>query len=363
MGRVLVTYAGRSPALNFCRSLRISGEDFFILGVDDNKFSVNWAEADEKLLVPPSSHPDYLKIINHLIDKYKIEFLYASKSNDELLLFSENREKLNAKVFFPSKEDVLLFENKWETYKHLTEKDICSVPITFLIHNEDELKSKMDELSDNGSKEIWIRRIYGSGGAGSIATSDYQLAKAWIDRNDGWGKFSISEKLTDKTLTWSAIWNNGELVASQIRERLYWEFADRAPSGVTGVTGAQKLVFDASIDELSLKIVRSMTESPNGVIGIDFTRDSSGKPFLTEIQASRLYTSTYFMSKCGVNFPYMLYKLAMGKTIAPEEKNCNADDSLVWLKYVENFPCLITQEEIDAKEKDMEKFLEEISNG
>lgn len=360
MSRILVTSAGRSPALNFCRSLRLSGEDIFILGIDTNKYSILWAEADEKLVVPSCDHPNYIQILNGLIDKYKIDYIYPSKSDRELMLISENREKIKAKVFLPYKQDVRLFEDKWETYKRLKELNIVRLPETHLIYDENQLRIEMKKLSKDWTEEIWIRRIYGSGGAGSIATNDFELARAWINRHDGWGKFSISKKLTKKTLTWSALWKDGELITYQIRERLYWEFADRAPSGVTGITGGQHTIQDKNIDILSEKIVRSLSEKPNGVIGIDFTRDENGQIYLTEVQASRLYTSTNFMAKCGLNLPYILYKLALDKEITPEERNVKIDENLVWLKYVENFPMLTTTQIINDSVHYSEEIIKEI---
>lgn len=355
MNRVLVTYAGRTPGLNFCKSLRLAEEEFFILGIDTNKYSILWAEADEKLLVPECESEEYIDLINKLVEKYNIDFIYSSKSNKELLIFSENREKLKAKVFFPEKEEVRLFEDKWRTYEVLKEKNIVKLPESFLIHNKEDLKEKFEYLSDNGKKEVWIRRVYGSGGAGSISTSDYRLAECWIDRFNGWGKFTISKKLTKRTCTWSSIWKDGELVISQGRERAYWEFADRAPSGVTGITGAQFARNDKEINDISLKIIKAISKKPNGVLGIDYTYDEEGNLNLTEIQASRLYSSTLFMATCGVNLPYALYKAAMEEKA--EIKSAEIDPDLLWIKYVEIPAFLANKSEIEKIEEYSNKII------
>lgn len=360
--RILVTSAGRSPALNFCRSLRVSGEDFFIVGIDDNKYSLSWAEVDEKVLIPKDiNEEDYIKLINYITKKYKIEFIYPSKTNLELLYLSSNREKLQAKIFLPDQDDVELFEDKWKTYLKVRDLDKNLVPLTFMIHNSDELFLKMQLLSNNFSNEVWIRRVYGSGGSCAIATCDYELANAWIKRFDGWGKFTISKKLTNKTLTWSGIWNKGKLVASLMRERLYWEFADRAPAGVTGITGGQKIVYDESINKLSISLIKKLSKSPNGTICIDYTLDDDGELKLTEIQASRLYTSSYFMTKCGVNLPYIFYKTCMNREILPEETTAKIEEDKVWLKYIEIYPVLKSEDEFNKLEKNMISLLNEVN--
>lgn len=361
--RILVTSAGRSPALNFCRSLRVSGEDFFIVGIDDNKYSLSWAEVDEKVLIPKDlNEEDYINLINHITRKYNIEFIYPSKTNLELLYLSSNREKLQAKIFLPDKEDVDLFEDKWETYLKVFELDKNLVPLTFLIHNSKELFSKMQLLSNNFNDEVWIRRVYGSGGSCAIATCDFELANAWIRRFNGWGKFTISKKLTNKTLTWSGIWNKGKLVASLIRERLYWEFADRAPAGVTGITGGQKIVYNEDIDKMSINLINKLSKSPNGTICVDYTVDDDGALKLTEIQASRLYTSSYFMTKCGINLPFIFYKVCMNKEITPEEVTAKIEADKVWLKYVEMYPILKNENEFAKLEKEMISLLKEVKN-
>lgn len=349
--RILVTSVGRAPALNFCRSLRLSNQDFYIVGMDTNKYSLSWAEADEKILVPKITNTEqYINLINYLIEKYNINFVYPSKTDSDLLVIARNRDLIKAKTFFPDQVDIDLFEDKWETYKLLNEKKICPLPETYLINSEIELYNLMEKMTNGFTIEIWLRRVYGSGGACSISTNDFYLARSWINRFDGWGQFTIAKKLTDKTLTWSGIWKDGNLIVSMVRERLYWEFADRAPSGVTGITGAQRLVKNEYINNLSNTIIRSVSKKPNGTISIDYTLDENGIPNLTEIQASRLYTSTHFMTKCGINFPFIFYKVAMGQEVSDTEKNAKLNENYLWLKYVGNYPILIEESELDEYE-------------
>ena len=362
MKRILVTDVGRSPALNFCRSIRLANEDIEIVGIDSNKFSLTWAEADIKVLVPKCKNEKYIKLINHLIDKYHVDFVYPSKTGQELLTIAENRDKLHATVCLPSQEDIVLFEDKWKTYNKLKDTNLCSLPESYMIYGEEDLFEHMKQLSGDFKKEVWIRRIYGSGGACAIPTYDFELAKSWINRFDGWGKFMISEKLTKKTLTWSGIWDNGNLVVSLIRERLYWEFADRSPAGVTGITGAQRIIESGEISRMSENVVRYLSENPHGCICVDYTLDEEGVPNLTEIQASRSYTSSLFMTKCGLNLPYILYKVGMGLPVTEDEKQRTIDSDKIWLKYCETYPGLVNISDLENSEADMQELLLEIAN-
>lgn len=358
MFTVLVTDVGRSPALNFCRALRLTNEEIFIVGLDTNKFSLTWAEADVKLLSPECTNEKYINYINYVIDKYKVNLMYPSKTGDELLFLAENQQRIHAPLFLPDLEDLQLFEDKWRTY--LLVKDLCKAPQTYLVHNKKELYYYMQEITDGFKKEVWIRRIYGSGGSGSIATNDYMLAKAWIDRNDGWGKFTVSKKLTNKTMTWSGLWKNGELVASLTRERMYWEFANRAPSGVTGITGAQCALFSEELNDVSQKVIKALSKHPNGCIGVDYTLDDEGCPNLTEIQPGRMYTSSHFMAKCGINFPYLFCKLALNIKISKDELNYKINEDMLWLKYVETYPSIVSKAYIQNEVDSMNQILSKL---
>lgn len=361
MKRVLVTDVGRSPALNYCRALRISNEDYFIVGIDSNKYSLTWAEADVKLLVPTADYENYIDLINHIIDKYQIDFVYPSKTGKELLLISDNRERLHAKVCLPDKSDIDLFEDKWKTYETLSKSGLCAMPLSYLVYDETDLYEHMKELSDNFTKEIWLRRIYGSGGACAIATDDFELAKCWVRRYNGWGKFMISKKLTKKTLTWSGIWNKGKLEISLIRERLYWEFADRSPAGVTGITGAQRVIKNEKIHNQSIEIVKYLSKNPHGAICVDYTIDENGVPNLTEVQASRLYTSSYFMAKYGLNLPDVLCKVGLNEEIKEEDLGqCTLNENKIWLKYVETYPNIVDISALEESERDKDRMLDEV---
>ena len=68
--RVIVTGAGGSAAIGFCRSLKESDTDYEIIGVDSDKYHLALAETDFKYLVPLAKDLDYIPIINYLSKKY-----------------------------------------------------------------------------------------------------------------------------------------------------------------------------------------------------------------------------------------------------------------------------------------------------
>lgn len=343
MKKILVTNAGRSAGLNFCRSLRMAPEKYEIVGLEQNKYSLFNAECDKKFLCPDATSPDYLDYIKNVVKKEKIDVIYPSKTNDELWIISKHRDEIGAKTFLPDDNLIQVYEDKFATYDILKKNGI-KVAETLMIYTKDDLE-KIFAKYPNG---VWLRAIKGCGGKGSIVANNIDFAVAWIDHYQGWGSFTASEVLSDKTATWSGIWKNGELIVSQIRKRLYWEFGYLAPSGVTGITGAQITARDSELDELAMKSILAISDKPHGIVSVDFTYDFNGVPNPTEIQASRFFTSTYFMTQAGLNFPYIWVKLALGEEIPTyDNKFSPLEPDLLWIKYVDCCAQLTSLSDID----------------
>src|SRR3989344_271867 len=131
MKRILITGAGGSPSTNFVRSLRSVAEDFYLIGVDSNKYYLQRAETDEKYLIPDKDSPDYINILNQITVETKADFVHAQNSA-ELFVLSENREKLKAKCFFPNKETIRICNNKFESYKKWKEGKLPQPKTLFL---------------------------------------------------------------------------------------------------------------------------------------------------------------------------------------------------------------------------------------
>lgn len=354
MKKIIVTNAGRGAGINFCRSLRLIPNEYYIIGLEDNKYSLLNAEADEKYLSPSAESPYYLDFIKEIIEKTQADFLYPSKTNNELWLIAEHRDELNIKTFLPNNETINIYEDKFKTYE-LMRKNEIKLPDTVLVTDKTVLKNFMNEYG-----RVWLRAIKGCGGKGSISTDNYEFAVKWIDNFKGWGYFTAAELLTQKTATWSAVWNHGELIVSQIRERKYWEFNYLSLSGVTGITGAQITKKDKELDDLAIRCIKSVTDCPHGIVSVDFCYDFNDVPNPTEIQASRFYTSSYFMAKAGLNLPHIMLKIAFGEKIdAIENKYSPLPENLMWIKYVDCEPVLTTVTEVEKNVLELNKLMKE----
>jgi carbamoyl-phosphate synthase large subunit len=348
--RILITGAGGSPSTNFVRSLKSSPEKFHFIGVDSNKYYLQRAETDEKYLVPPRYDKDYIEILNKIIEDTKADFIHAQNSA-ELEVLSENREKIKTKCFLPSKETVRICQNKFEAYKKW-EANKLPQPKTLFLNSQEDLKNAFEELGGR----IWVREIKGSGGKGSLPTTDFKQAKAWIDFQNGWGKFTAAEYLSPDSVTWQSIWNNGELVVAQTRKRLYWEIAKVSPSGISGATGGAITISDPKVDDIAIKAIYAIDKKPHGIFSVDMTYDKNGVPNPTEINIGRFFTTHEFFTKAGLNMPYIFLKLAFGEPYPEPAKKINPlPENLLWIRGMDFLPVLTTVKEIEKYEKEFEE--------
>ena len=343
--RILVLSSGDGTGINFCNSLKLIDKKYYIIGTDTNIYRIHYATADEYYLLPDPNSNEYWPTLLKLIRKTKPDFIYASDTNKELMLLSNRREEISTSLFLPTKSAVSIYEDKWQSYKCFQAAGI-KVPQTILISQKSDIDKSIRQFGN-----IWLRSTYGSGGYGSISTNDPILAEAWVNRYNGWGHFTAAEVLSKRMATWIGLWINGKLVVCQGRYRLHWEYANLAPSGVTGITGAQSTTSNPLIHKIALEAIHSIPHAPHGIVSVDFTYDSDGIPNPTEIQASRFYSSIYFLSKAGINFPdiYVTIGLTGEMPYLPNREHPLADN-LVWLKTIDFPPKLTTLEEITLNE-------------
>lgn len=348
--------AGGTPAINFVRSLRLTGEDYYLVGVDSDKYNLQRAETDVKLLVPKANDPNYLKVLNKIIVSYKVEFIHI-QNDIEIEFLSQVREKLKAKLFLPKKSTVEKCINKFKSYQ-AWEKAGIKVPKTMFVNNENDLQKAFRAAGP----KLWLRDIKGAAGKGSYPTSDYEEAVAWINFKKGWGHFTAAKCLTEQSVTWMSIWYKGKLVVAQSRKRLYWEFANRAPSGITGLTGAGVTFSDKKFDNLAIKVIKAIDKKPHGIFSVDMTFDDDGVPNPTEINIGRFFTTHFFFSYAGLNMPDIFVKIAYGEKYNMSAKMINPlPDGLVWIRGLDILPVMKTIKEVDAPEKELNKLLRSLN--
>jgi carbamoyl-phosphate synthase large subunit len=341
--RILVTGAGGSPGVNFIQSLRESPERFYVVAADANMHHLQWPDADRKVLVPPCSHPEYIEILNEIIDEDGIEMVHA-QPDVEVRRISAAREQLHARTWFPEHRVIDILQDKFETGKRWAAAGIRNRP-TLSINTRSDLANAATQLGF----PFWMRASSGAGARGSTLVTNQAVGYHWLSywraRGESWN-FIAEEYLPGRDLAWTSLWENGRLITSQGRERLEYIYPHLAPSGRTGTPIVARTVNDEAVNEISTRCVLAIDPNATGIFSVDLREDASGNPIPTEINCGRFFTTSLFFSRAGLNVPYMYVKRAFGESI-PLTPQFNAlPEGLHWIRHIDCPTVLISEEEL-----------------
>ena len=327
---MLLTGAGGAAAIGVTRCLRRAG--YATVGVDCDPYSLERAEADTHHLVPRCDDPGYVAALNAIIRAEGVDMIHA-QNDSEVWMLGAQRTELAAVAFLPRQGVIEICQNKWLTY--LVWRDAgLTVPDTRLARSGADLR----RLPDG---EIWLRPLRGAGGRGALRTADRRLALAWLDQQQGWGRYTVAAALTSRSTTWMSLWHQGSLVVAQGRERLSW--AGHSPTGVTGSTGVGMTVTDPDLDRIAEAAIRAVDATPHGLYGVDLTYDQAGVPNPTEINIGRCFTTIEFFMRAGLNLPdaYVRYGLDLPREARAAIYN-PLPAGLLWVRGMDAPPRLVT---------------------
>lgn len=349
MARIQIGGAGGAPSNNFIKSLRESKRGDFLIGTSSVPSDLFLANTDEKYVVPYATAPNYQQAIIQLLSKTKPNLLHL-QNDYEVQAISRMREQVQAlgvKLFMPASDTVENCVDKLKSYE-IWKKAGVKVPETIMLNSSEDLKQAFGKLG----QKIWIRATVGAAGQGALPADNFEFAKIWIDRFNGWGNFTAAECLTSRTVTWLSIWHEGELVVAQTRRRRSWSFGNRTLSGVTGITAVGETCSDLIVDRVAQDAILAIDAKPHGIFGVDMTYDHEGCPNPTEINIGRFFTTHYFFTKAGLNMPEIYCNIALqGKFPVLDKKINPLPDGLVWIRGMDVEPVLTTATELEKMER------------
>lgn len=346
--KILIGGAGGAPSEGVIRSLLLSAKNEEVIGMGSVPFDLAMSNAKRKYIIPYANEDNYkyelLKVLKaerpDLVHfQNDLEVFYASKIRDDI-------QSVGSMIFMPRHEVIETCVSKFKSWMVFKSAGI-QVPENIFIYSESDLQRAFKELGDSNGT-IWLREeAMAGGGVGSIPTNDYEMARAWIKRYDGWGKFIAAQMLGSHTITWLSIWYEGELIVAQTRKRTGWVHGNRSASGVTGVTKVGTTCSDDTVTDIAIKAIYAVDDKPHGIFGVDMTYDKNGVPNPTEINISRFFTTIYFFTKAGLNMPEIYKDLAIYGKKPDLEKNINPlPDGLMWLRGMDTEPKLIDEEAV-----------------
>ena len=346
--KILIAGAGGAPSEGVIYSLLRSPDKEEVIGMGSIPTDLAMSKAQRKYLVPWSYEDSYHDALLNVLDREKpdliqndLEIHYASLMRNDILASG-------TKLFMPEHEVIEVCVDKWKTYEKFSKAGV-PVPKNMMINSEEDLEKAFRILGDDEGK-IWLRySSIGAGGKGSIPTNDYNMAKAWLDRHEGWGEFVAAQMLTPNTVTWLSVWYEGELIVAQTRKRKGWIHGNRTVSGVTGVTQVGITYSSEEVDKIAMDAILAVTDKPHGIFGVDMAYDKKGVPNPTEINISRFFTTIRFFTEAGLNMPVIFKDLSLyGKKPILDKKTNPLPDGLMWLRAMDSEPMLTTEEKMKS---------------
>lgn len=340
MKRILITGAGGPAGVNFTQSLRIVPERMLLVGTEATSYYSSLSSTDRTYVVPKATACDYIDKINEIVKRERVGFIHP-QPDIEVKVISENREKFDAKTFLPSKKTVRICQNKYASAEVWKRRGVPTAK-TIEVKNERTIENAFAELG----APLWIRAKGGAGGKGSTAASNMTTALSWISywksRNKDW-EFIAQEYLRGRNIGFHSLWKNGELVTSMTRERLHYIYPHLAPSGITGTPAVQRTIHDKNANKVATEAVLAIDEHFDGIACVDLKENDEGLPCTTEINAGRMFTTSFFFSFASskllknhyANFPYLYVKLAHQEKIPEIPKYNVLPEELYWIRHID----------------------------
>lgn len=340
MKRALITGAGGPAAINFIMSLKIVPEKIYLVGTDTSYYNSCLAPTDSIHIVPEAVETGYIDAVNEIIRKERVGFVHP-QPDIEVKVISENRERLEANVFLPTKRAIRICQDKLQSAKLWLKRGVPTAK-TMELQGESDVEKAFEQLGT----PLWIRARHGAGGRGSTPVSNKETALSWIQywksRGEKW-EFIAQEFLKGRNLGFHSLWKDGELITSMARERIEYIYPHIAPSGITGTPLVQRTIHDEKINDVVTRAILAIDPNYNGIACVDLKENNEGVPCVTEINAGRMFTTSFFFSYASkilnnnyfANIPYLYVKLAY-KEVVPDTLRYNVlPEELYWIRHID----------------------------
>ncbi len=311
MGRAFVTDGQWRKTLAVVRSL---GEKGIEVTVGENtRFATTLFSryATKKVIYPsPRTKPD--AFIDYLLDELKqtsYDVLFPMEE-ETLLLVAKNKEKISKLTYLliPDHEKIEFTRNKKNIIKKARELDI-SCPKTWFIEDIDEVERIAKEIEY--PVVIKPQVSFGSYGIKRVR-NEKELISKYKEAHKIYPLPLIQESIPQEGEAFgvSALFNkNSKLRAVFVHKRL------REYPVTGGPSTLRESVKNPKVQEMSLKLLKALDWI--GVAMVEFKVDPrDGEPKLMEVNP-RFWGSLQLAILSGVDFPYLIYRIAKEGDIEP----------------------------------------------
>jgi predicted ATP-grasp superfamily ATP-dependent carboligase len=305
---VLVTNARNRIAYNVVRSLGQKGVAVHVADFVPRSMSFISRYAKSSFLYPsPFREPEaFLRCMTEHIARLKPDVLIPVY--EETFLLARHKDLLSPLVSFvlPDYSQILVAHNKHQ-WEPVARRLGIPVPPTYV----------PEELRRGGTQDlrypVLIKPKQGGGSWGIREVASAQLLRELLERttwaDKPWNQFFIQERIAGHTHCVAMLFNKGALRAKVAYRQLrdYPSTGGQATRRVSQRHESAETHFERLLEELDW----------HGVCQADFiVEEKSGVPYLIDINP-RLWGSLTQAIASGVDFPYLIYRLALDGDVSP----------------------------------------------
>jgi biotin carboxylase len=346
--RVLVLGAGGSAAANVVDSLRRANHSYDLVGADASPLRLHLSTCDERILLPKAREASYPADLAAASRQWHCDIIHPQADAD-VLAVGRIRDSLPARTYLPSQRALELAADKMAFADHLRAASI-PVPDASLCESIHDVAPLTEKLLA-GHERLWVRARSGAGARASLPVRSGAEAEAWVrwwvdERALTPSDFMVSEFLPGREFAYQSVWQDGELVSGQARQRIEYLYGHLTPSGQTSTPAIARTVRIPEIDAVATRAIGALDPRPRGVYCVDVKESADGQPKITEINAGRFFTTSNFFAAAGLNMPDQLMRCALGE----RPRRCGSsplEPDLYWVRMVDMGYALVPGDELN----------------
>jgi carbamoyl-phosphate synthase large subunit len=345
---VLLLGAGGSAAANVLDALRRVSAHYRIVGADASTVKLHLSAADDRVVIPRAGGDDYGAAIIAAAERYGCDVVLPQPDPD-VLAVGKIRGEIPAATYLPDQSALELAADKLAFASCLRDAGVPAPQTTAFARLEDVAPATAKLLTEHD--QVWVRARVGAGARASLPVRRGAQAEAWVrwwidERDLHASDFMASEFLPGREFAYQSVWQDGELVAGQSRERLEYLYGHLTPSGQTSTPAVARTVDEPAVDQLAQNAIRALDPVPCGAYCVDIKESDDGAAKITEINAGRFFTTANFFAAAGLNMPDLLVRCALGEH-PPRRGSSPLPADLFWIRMVDMGYALVPGDELD----------------
>jgi predicted ATP-grasp superfamily ATP-dependent carboligase len=313
--KVLVTDGDQRSALALTRSLGRRGIQVIVGAEKDRSLAASSKYCAGRLVYPsPSERPkDFYQSIKAFVNANNVD-LIIPPTDVTIQVMAEHRSDLGqrVRVALPDLEAWRFVSNK-STLLHWAKDNDVPIPKTYFIDKVDDVKSIRHELRYPVVVKPALSVIPTKGRSiltkVHFAQSEDELIRLYEQKEYLRYPSVIQGRIVGPGIGIFVLFDRGELVTIFGHRRL----REKPPAG--GVSCLREsIAVDPDLREHAIKLFKPLKW--HGVAMMEYKQDQkSGQPYLLEVNG-RFWGSLQLAIDAGVDFPYLMYQLAMQEHVA-----------------------------------------------